>query len=243
MPRGFSPNSVPLGQVISGGQFDWQPSQIHRRNGMAAITVGCDPHDGTAWNELFGTLRKEIEAIPVPPGYTMEWGGQYEKSIEAETMLLGKLPVTLVFIGVIVVALFNSIRQPMITLLTFPLMLIGITIGLLVTGFSFGFMALVGAMSLLGMTVRNGVVLMSRIDVELAQGESPYEAVVTASVERMRPVTVAAMTVVVGMIPLLRDPLFNSMAASIMFGLVFATGLTLFIVPVLYTLFFRIKPL
>ena len=239
---GFSPNSVPLGQVISGGRFDWQPSQIRRRNGIATITVGCNPHDDTAWNELFSVLRKDVEAIPVPPGYTMEWGGQYEKSIEAETMLLGKLPIAVVFIGVIVVSLFNSIRQPLIILLSFPLMLIGITIGLLVTGFSFGFMALVGAMSLLGMTVRNGVVLMSQIDTELAKGEAPYEAVVTASVERMRPVTVAAMTVVVGMIPLLRDPLFNSMAAAIMFGLIFATGLTLFIVPVLYTVFFRIKP-
>jgi multidrug efflux pump subunit AcrB len=143
--------------------------------------------------------------------------------------------------AIIAVALFNSLRQPVIIMLTFPLMLIGITIGLFATGLPFGFMALVGAMSLLGMIVRNGVVLMSQIDVELAKGGSPYMAIVNASVERLRPVTVAAMTVVVGMIPLLRDPLFNSMAAAIMFGLIFATILTLFAVPMLYMIFFQIK--
>ncbi len=238
---GFSSHSVPLGHVISAGRFNWQPSQIHRRNGVPTITAGCNPVDGVEWNELFAEVRSEIEAMSVPPGYTMSWGGQQEKSLDAQSMLLSRLPITLVFIGIIVVALFNNLKQPLIILLSFPLMLIGITFGLLLTGFAFGFMALVGAMSLLGMSVRNGVVLMSQIDAEMAKGESPFEAIVNASVERMRPVTVAAMTVVVGMIPLLRDPLFNSMAAVIMFGLIVATGLTLYIVPTLYMIFFRVR--
>jgi multidrug efflux pump subunit AcrB len=102
-------------------------------------------------------------------------------------------------------------------------------------------MVLVGAMSLLGMMVRNGVVLMDKIDEELRKRDDPYHAVVDASVERMRPVTVAAMTVVVGMIPLLHDPLFGSMAIAIMFGLIFATVLTLFVVPIFYLILFRIK--
>ncbi len=237
---GFAKNSVPLGHVISKGELTWQPSRICRRNGEPTITAGCDPFDDTAWNELFAKVQGEIEKIELPTGYAMKWGGQKEKSDDAEGMLLGQLPIAVVFIAVIVVALFNSLRQPMIVALSFPLMLIGITVGLLATGFAFGFMALVGAMSLLGMTVRNGVVLMSQIDVELAKGDSPYQAIVDASVERMRPVTVAAMTVVVGMIPLLKDPLFNSMAAAIMFGLIFATALTLLVVPALYMIFFRI---
>ena len=143
--------------------------------------------------------------------------------------------------ALIVVALFNGLRQPLIIVLTFPLATIGITIGLLVMNKPFGFMALIGAMSLLGMMVRNGVVLMDQIDEELSKGDSPYDAIVDASVERMRPVTVAAMTVIVGMIPLLKDPLFDSMATVIMFGLIFATALTLYVVPILYSILFRVK--
>ena len=154
---------------------------------------------------------------------------------------MSKLPIALIFMAIIVVMLFNGLRQPLIILLTFPLASIGITFGLLIMGKPFGFMALIGAMSLLGMMVRNGVVLMDQIDEELAKGDDPYHAVVDASVERMRPVTVAAMTVIVGMIPLLSDPLFGSMATAIMFGLIFATVLTLFMVPILYMIFFRIK--
>ncbi len=238
---GFSTSPVPLAHVISEGKLDWQPSQIRRRDDVATITVGCNPIDGVQWNDLFAEVRKDIENIPLPDGYEMLWGGQQEKSVEAETTLMGNLPIALTLMAVIVVSLFNSLRQPFIIMCTFPLMLIGITVGLLATGLPFGFMALVGAMSLLGMSVRNGVVLMAQIDVEMAKGESAYEAIVNASVERMRPVTVAAMTVVVGMVPLLRDPLFNSMAAVIMFGLIFATFMTLFVVPTLYMIFFRVK--
>ena len=112
---------------------------------------------------------------------------------------------------------------------------------MLVLGKPFGFMALIGAMSLLGMMVRNGVVLMDQIDEELEKGISAYDAIVDASVERMRPVSVAALTVIVGMIPLLKDPLFDSMATAIMFGLIFATVLTLFVVPIFYSLLFRVN--
>ncbi len=237
---GLGPQSVPLAQVISSNEIEWREAEIQRRNGTPTITVGCNARFGSTWNELFGGVREKIEAMEVPAGYTMEWGGQFEKSNESQTILMGQLPIALVFMGVIVVMLFNSLRQPMIIVLTFPLALIGVTFGLLVTGMPFGFMALVGTMSLLGMIVRNGVVLMDQIDTELAKGDSPYDAIVDASIERMRPVTVAAMTVIVGMMPLLRDPLFNSMAAAIMFGLIFATVLTLFVVPCLYMIFFRI---
>ena len=143
--------------------------------------------------------------------------------------------------AVIVVALFNGLRQPLIILMTFPLAAIGITVGMLALGKPFGFMALIGAMSLLGMMVRNGVVLMDQIDEELEKGISAYDAIVDASVERMRPVSVAALTVIVGMIPLLKDPLFDSMATAIMFGLIFATVLTLFVVPIFYSLLFRVN--
>ena len=237
---GLASQSVPLGQVIAGNKVEWRDVEIQRRNGTPTITVGCNAKFGSTWNELLGSVRKPIEAIELPDGYTMTWGGQYEKSQKSQSTLLAQLPIALIFMGIIVVVLFNDLRQPIIIMLTFPLALIGVTFGLLITGMPFGFMALVGTMSLLGMIVRNGVVLMGQIDTELAKGDRPYDAIVDASVERMRPVTVAAMTVIVGMAPLLRDPLFNSMAAAVMFGLIFATVLTLFVVPCLYMIFFRV---
>ncbi|MDR1492012.1 MAG: efflux RND transporter permease subunit [Planctomycetaceae bacterium] len=240
---GLSSESVPLGQITTGGKIEWQEAEIHRYNGVPTLTVGANARYGYQWNELFEKTRERLEALrkDIPPGYRMEWGGQFEKSRDAQNTLLSQLPVALLFMATIVVALFNSTRQPLIILLTFPLAFVGVTFGLLITGTPFGFMALVGAMSLIGMIVRNGVVLIDQIDAEIAQSGSAYGAIIDASVERLRPVTVAAMTVVVGMIPLLRDPLFDSMAAAIMFGLIFATLMTLFVVPALYMIFFRIR--
>ena len=178
----------------------------------------------------------------MPDGYSFEWGGQYYESQKATKDVLDWLPIACIIMLGIVVLLFNDLRQPLIIVLTVPLAMIGITTGLLVFHKAFGFMALLGVMSLLGMIIRNGVVLMDQIDEELTKGGSRFQAVLNASVERMRPVVVAATTVVVGMIPLLRDPMFDAMAVAMMAGLIFATCLTLFIVPVLYTLFFNIHP-
>lgn len=236
--RGFQ--SVPLSQVTDYVGVDWEPGIIARRNRVPTITVGVDPARGS-WSDLLKEVRPKVEALDLPEGCRVEWGGQYERSQEATRALIGKTPIALVLMALIVVVLFNGLRQPIIIVLTFPLAAIGITIGLLVMNKPFGFMALIGAMSLLGMMVRNGVVLMDQIDEELQKGESPYDAIVDASVERMRPVTVAALTVIVGMIPLLKDPLFDSMATVIMFGLIFATALTLFVVPILYSILFRVK--
>lgn len=237
---GHSLESVPLSQITGSRNVIWEFGQIHRRNRIPTITVGADPRTGT-WAQLQKKIQPKMESIELPEGYRLEWGGQMEQSEKSSKTLLGKLPIALIFMAIIVVALFNSLKQPLIITLTFPLAMIGITFGMLICNKPFGFMALIGAMSLLGMMVRNGVVLMDQIDEELAKGDSPYEAIVCASVERMRPVTVAALTVIVGMIPLLSDPLFDSMATAIMFGLIFATVLTLFFVPVLYMIFFRVK--
>ncbi|MDO4584371.1 MAG: efflux RND transporter permease subunit [Planctomycetia bacterium] len=238
---GLLPGNAALGELVSEMPLIWEDGEIHRRDRVPTMTVGADAL-GCQWTDLLQSVRPEIEAIPLPTGYSLEWGGQYEQSEKATKAVLGQLPIALIFMAIIVVALFNGLRQPLIIVLTFPLAMIGITFGLLLFDKPFGFMALLGVMSLLGMVVRNGVVLMDQIDEELAKGDSPYQAVLDASVERMRPVVVAAMTVVVGMIPLLRDPLFDSMATAVMFGLIVSTFLTLFVVPILYTILFRIKP-
>ncbi|MBR0238881.1 MAG: efflux RND transporter permease subunit, partial [Thermoguttaceae bacterium] len=232
--------SVPLGQITSNNQYVWEERQIHRRDRVPTLTVGVDPKE-IQWTQLVNELKPEIDKIELPEGYTIEWGGQLEKSQKAQAEVLKKEPIALIIMAIIVVALFNGMRQPIIIAITFPLAMIGITFGLLVMHQAFGFMALVGAMSLLGMMVRNGVVLMDQIDEERHKGMDVYHAIVEAAVERLRPVTVAAMTVIVGMIPLLQDTLFSSMATAIMFGLIIATFLTLFVVPVFYMILFRAK--
>lgn len=232
--------SVPLSQVSNSVGVRWERGIVARRNRIPTITIGADPVVGN-WSDLLASIRPKLEAMELPPGYKLEWGGQAERSDDATKALGSKTPIALVLMAIIVVALFNGLRQPFIILLTFPLAAIGITVGMLTLNKPFGFMALIGAMSLLGMMVRNGVVLMDQIDEELEKGEAPYDAIVDASVERMRPVTVAALTVIVGMVPLLKDPLFDSMATAIMFGLIFATCLTLFVVPIFYSILFRVK--
>ncbi len=138
------------------------------------------------------------------------------------------------------ILLFNSLRQPLIIMLTVPLAIIGVSIGLLVTGQSFGFMALLGFLSLTGMLIKNAIVLIDQINLEIASGKAPLLAVIDSSVSRLRPVSMAAVTTVLGMIPLLFDVFFIGMAVTIMAGLTFATVLTLIVVPILYAVFFRI---
>lgn len=237
---GLSTEPVALEQITDGAPIVWENGEVARLNRFPTITVGADAK-GISWGTLLKRVRPAIESIELPPGYRLEIGGQFEKSQNAESRMMSKLPLVLVMMAVIVVILFNRLRQPLIIAMTFPLAMIGITFGSIVMREPFGFMALIGAMSLLGMMVRNGVVLMDQIDEELAKGDDPYYAIVDASVERMRPVTVAALTVIVGMMPLLLDTLFSSMATAIMFGLIFATVLTLFVVPIFYMILFRIK--
>ena len=238
---GVGLKSVPLSQVSDAVGLRWENGVIARRNRIRTITVGVDPIRGN-WSDLLARVKPTLESIELPPDYKLEWGGQYERSNDATSALAAQIPIALVLMAIIVVALFNGLRQTFIIVLTFPLAAIGITVGMILLDKPFGFMALVGAMSLLGMMVRNGVVLMDQIDEELKKGDAPYNAIVDASVERMRPVSVAALTVIVGMIPLLKDPLFDSMATAIMFGLIFATALTLYVVPIFYSILFRVKP-
>ena len=238
---GSTLDSVPLRQVVSDVAIQSEDPIRRRRDRRPMITAQCDPQ-GILAKTLFERLRPKIEAIKLPPGYQLQWGGLYENSSKAEKMVLSKMPIAIILMALIVVGLFNAFRQPLIILLVLPFSIIGITAGLLLTNQPFGFMALLGAMSLMGMLIKNAVVLLDQIDIEIREGKNPYHAVVDSSVSRMRPVTMASLTTVVGMFPLLTDPLFNTMAITIMFGLSFATVLTLFVVPVLYVIFFRIHP-
>ena len=234
---------VPITQVINGFETDWEDSLIMRRDRKRTITVMADHDvlgDETAAS-LFSRVKAPIEAITLPQGYSFEWGGEYESSKNAQAALFGGLPLGYLVMFAITVLLFNSIKAPLVIWATVPLALIGVSTGLLVMGAPFSFMALLGLLSLSGMLIKNGIVLVDQINLELSEGKEPYNAVFDSAVSRVRPVAMAAITTILGMIPLLFDVFFESMAVTIMFGLGFATILTLIVVPVLFTVLYKIK--
>ena len=181
-----------------------------------------------------------VESMPLPPGYALEWDGEYRSSRDAQQSLIpGMIPAGII-IALITVALFNAYRPPLIILFTIPFALIGVTVGLLATRQPFGFVALLGAMSLAGMMIKNAIVLLDQVNLEKAAGKSDYDAIMQAAVSRLRPVLLAAGTTVLGVIPLLKDVFWISLAVTIMAGLAFGTILTMIVLPVLYAVFYRI---
>jgi len=231
--------TVPIMQLVSSITTDWEDARIHRRNRKRTITASADPILGAEASVLLDAIMPAIEAIPLPPAYQMEWGGEYEDAINAQTALAKQLPFSFIAMFAILVILFNSIRQPLVIWFCVPLSIIGITAGLLLMDKPFDFMALLGFLSLTGMLIKNAIVLVDQIGIELRAGKAPIDAIVDSAISRARPVFLAAVTTVLGMLPLLTDAFFVSMAVVIMFGLSFATLLTLLIVPVLYAVFFR----
>jgi multidrug efflux pump len=179
-----------------------------------------------------------------PLGYSYAYGGEVESSGKAQASIGAKLPIAGLLIVLLLVGQFNSIRKPAIILLTIPLGIIGVVFGLLVTNQVFGFMALLGIISLSGIVINNAIVLIDRIQIEIDEnGLEPAQAVVEASQRRLRPILLTTGTTVGGLVPLWLGggPLFESMAVAILFGLLFATVLTLGFVPVLYSLFFKVS--
>jgi multidrug efflux pump subunit AcrB len=236
----FAGKTVPLSQLVKERTIGWEDPVIQRRNRMRTITVSCDFRRGTAL-DLFQKLSPKIEKrLELPPGYELDWGGEYEKSRDANRKLMAKVPLAFAAMFVISVALFNSLRHPIIIFLGLPLSFIGVTAGLLVSGQPFGFMALLGVLSLSGMLIKNEIVLLEQINLETASGKDKYKAIIDAAISRVRPVCMAAFTTVLGMAPLITDAFFVAMAVTIMAGLTFATVLTLVVTPVLYATFFRI---
>lgn len=235
----LSRESIPLSQVTDGVDIEWEDPIIWRWNRRRAITVQCSP-DGVTTPTLRTSVLADFEAIELPPEYALEWDGEYDSTQESQEGLIPGIVPTVVIMALIIVVLFNAFRPPLIIFLIIPFALIGITAGLLFTGTPFGFMAVLGAMSLAGMMIKNAVVLLDQVNLNLAEGLSPYRAVVEAAVSRLKPVANAAATTVFGMAPLLQDVFWVSMAVTIMAGLAFGTILTMVLVPVLYATFYRI---
>ena len=177
----------------------------------ARFQVFADPSldSGLTANALFNRLRPEIEAIHLPEGYELTWGGEYESSTDAQKSLFASLPLGYLVMFIITVLLFSELRSALVIWACVPLAIIGVTAGMLLLGAEFGFMSLLGILSLSGMIVKNGIVLVDQIRIEEASGKPGYDAVFEASISRLRPVMMAALTTILGMMPLLTDPFFQ----------------------------------
>jgi multidrug efflux pump subunit AcrB len=231
---------IPLAQVTAGTEVGWENPVIARRDRSPTLTVHADPRRGLP-SQLRERVKDRIEEIELPPGYQLAWGGEYEDSGRARGALAEPIPWFFALMAFIVVALFNSIRTTVLIWLVMPLCIIAVTAGLLLTGMPFGFMALLGLLALGGELIKNQIVVLSKIKTLIGKGERPYRAILDACTSKMRPICMVVLTTVLGMIPLVTDPFFSSMAVTIMFGLSFAAVLSLLVTPVLYAIFYSIR--
>ena len=236
-------NSVPLLQ-IARPEFRSEVSTVERRNRRRNLTVKCDVTGRTA-SEVLAEIRPRLDALAAnwPSGYSVEYGGEFEENEKASQSIFSQLPISIFIILMLLVWQFNSFRKTLIIFLTIPMGLIGAILGLFVTGSEFGFMSMLGMVSLAGIVVNNAIVLIDRIDLEIGEGKSPQEAILVSGQKRLRPILLTTITTLGGLLPLALQggPLWESMAWTIIGGLLFATVLTLGFVPVLYSLFFRVR--
>mgnify|MGYP005988812019 CR=1 FL=1 len=232
---------IPFQQISKGVELVNEETQIHRRNRVRTITVYGEPGFNETAGKAFSRLQPKIEGMELPDGYKLEWGGEYESSADAQKALGGGLPLGFLVMFLISVLLFGKVRQPLIIWLTVPMAVVGVVTGLLSTDMPFGFMSLLGFLSLFGMLIKNAIVLIEEIDLQIEEGRAKRIAIITASTSRLRPVALAAITTILGMAPLLSDPFFADMSVTIMGGLAFATILTLVAVPVMYSMFYGVS--
>jgi multidrug efflux pump subunit AcrB len=230
---------VPLGQVVPALTLAAEDSMIFRRDRTRTLAALANPPIGHNPSRVFDRIRGDVEAIDLPPGYRLEWGGEYEANIQARETLSSKIPMAFGIMLLITVLMFGSIKQALVIWLTVPMIVCGVVISLLVTDLSFTFPAFLGFLSLSGMLIKNSIVLVDEIDKRLAEGARTLATIAEASVSRLRPVMLATGTTIAGMSPLLRDAFFREMAVCIMGGLAFATLLTLVAVPVFYRIAMR----
>ena len=234
-------NSIPLRQVVSDIDIEFEDPMILRYDRRRAIMAQCDPAKGYNAPDVFSKIHEKIEAIPLPEGYDFEWLGEHKDSLDANNNINKFLPLAFLLMVIIIMMLFNNFRQPIIIFSILPLAFIGVSYGLWLTGKPFGFMPVLGTLGLMGMMIKNAVVLLDQINLEIKEGKDVLLAIVDSAVSRMRPVIMASFTTILGMIPLISDELFGGMAVAIMFGLLIGSVITLIIIPVLYATFYKVS--
>ena len=232
---------VPLSAVTQGIDFQWQEQVVRRVNGQRAIQVQCEPLEGYSPALVRKTMLDEIEKIPLPDGYKAVWVGEHELQGDALRNIFSYLPISIMLIILTLILLFNDFRKPLIVLSCIPMAFIGIVPGMIIAGQPFTFMAIIGSFGLMGMIVKNAIVLLDEAELLIADGVEKYYALIDATISRTRPVLLASFTTILGMVPLLGDPMYASMAVAIISGLLVGTLITLIFVPILYAAFYGVK--
>jgi multidrug efflux pump subunit AcrB len=232
--------AVPIAQVTDGIKTEWRDSRLRRTDNVWSIKAQADPAPGVVAGDLQSRVEPLVEAIPRPPGYNLEWDGESGSSSEANGQLATAIPFGFGAMILVVIFLFNALRQPFVIWSVVPLSLVGVVFGLIVMGVPFEFMAILGVLSLAGLLIKNAIVLVDQIDLEIEEGKPRFDALVDSAASRVRPVLLGSGTTVLGVIPLFFDAFFQSMAVVLVFGLSFATLLTLVLIPVVYAAVFGI---
>ena len=232
---------VPISQIIDGFRTVWRDGQIRSKNRIFLIKAQTDPYPDELAAQLLQRIGPQIAAIELPDGYRFSWGGEQGDSSESSSDLMSTIPLGFLAMILVVVTLFGKIRQPLVIWLVVPLASIGVVFGLVVTGIPLEFMGILGLLSLSGLLIQNGIILVDQMDLEIAEGKPRFDAIVDSATSRVRPVVLGAFTTALVVIPLFFDAFFQSMAVVIVFGLTFATLLTLLVVPVLYAVFMRVS--
>lgn len=234
--------AVPLAQVVDSFAFSYKYNVIKRYNREKVMMAQCDSKRGANTMAAFGQVKKALqEEMSLPQGYRMKVFGEDETQAESNAAMAANLPLTFILMFVVLLLLFKTYRKPTIILLMVPLIFIGVVLGLVVTGKMLDFFAILGVLGLIGMNIKNAIVLVDQIGIEEAKGTPRLEAIIEATKSRIVPVSMASGTTILGMLPLLFDAMFGGMAACIMGGLLVASMLTIFVLPVTYSLLFRVK--
>lgn len=235
-------NPSPLRQVCDSVSVTWEDPIVIRFNGVRAQRVQCSPVIGLGTE----AARKQVEValaneLHLPDGYRLDWIGEKAASDQSMKYLFKNYPLAVILMICILVLLFGDYKVPTLLFCCIPMILIGVIPAVLISGKTFGFVAIVGVLGLVGMMIKNGIVLMDEIKLQIGEGKDRRQALIDSSLSRLRPVLMASLTTILGMIPLVPDAMFGSMAVTIMGGLVMATFICLVIIPVLYALFYGIK--
>lgn len=233
--------TVPLSQASNGVKIVWEEPVVARKDGKRTIYVQCHPKSGYAVENSRKTIADQIDNIELPVGYSMKWEGERSASSDSMKYLFKYYPLAIVLMITILILLFKDYKKPLIIILCLPMLFIGIVFSMLLSGKTFGFVSIVATLGLVGMLIKNGIVLMDEITLQIKNGVEPIKALLDSSASRFRPVMLASLTTILGMIPLLSDSLFGPGAVVIMGGLLIGTLITLLFIPVLYALFFHIK--
>ena len=233
--------TVPLSQATNGIKIVWEDPVVIRYNEQRAMRAQGNPVMGVSAEDARQSIAKEIEKIHLPEGYSYQWEGERKASAQSTRYLFANLPLGVILMIFILILLFKDYKKPLIIFCCIPLVIVGVIIAMLIMGKDFGFVAIVGTLGLMGMMIKNGIVLMDEISLQISGGVEPVRALLDSTSARFRPVMMASLTTIFGMLPLVNDDLFGAGAVTIMGGLLFGTLITLLIIPVLYALFFNIK--